>query len=148
MAPLAIHIAVLDDWQSVARSAADWSALERRGEVVFFTRPFDTQEAVAQALADFAIVVAMRERTAFPATLIERLPNLRMIALTGVRSGTLDFDACTARGIVVSNTGSDHSNATTSELALALLFAAVPGVFYFSTAYWLSVLRGGTLVIR
>lgn len=118
------RIAVLDDWQDVARASADWSALERRAEIVFFTRPFDTPEAVAQALADFDIIVAMRERTVFPKALIDRLPKLRMIALTGVRSGTLDFDACTARGIPVCNTGSDHSNATTAELALALLFAA------------------------
>jgi phosphoglycerate dehydrogenase-like enzyme len=66
----------------------------------------------------------MRERTVFSAALIALLPRLRMIALTGVRSGTLDFDACTARGIVVCNTGSEHSTATTAELALALLFAA------------------------
>jgi len=124
MAPLLSRIAVLDDWQSVARSSADWSALEGRAEIVFFTRPFDTPEAAARALADFDIVVGMRERTIFSATLIDRLPRLRMIALTGVRSGTLDFDACTARGVVVCNTGSDHSNATTAELALALLFAA------------------------
>lgn len=118
------RIAVLDDWQDVARSAADWSALERRAELVFFTRPFEGADETARALADFDIIVAMRERTLFPAALIERLPRLRMIALTGVRSGTLDFGACTARGIPVCNTGSDHSNATTAELALALMFAA------------------------
>jgi phosphoglycerate dehydrogenase-like enzyme len=124
MGSLLTRVAVLDDWQSVARSSADWAALERRAEIAFFTGPFDTPEAAAQAVADFDIVIAMRERTVFSATLIDRLPRLRMIALTGVRSGTLDFDACTARGIVVCNTGSDHSNATTAELALALLFAA------------------------
>jgi len=118
------RIAILDDWQDVARSSADWFALERRAEIVSFTRPFDSMEAVAKALADFDIVIAMRERTVFSAALIERLPRLRMIALTGVRSGTLDFDACTIRGIVVSNTGSDSSNATTAEIALALLMAA------------------------
>ena len=93
------RIAILDDWQDVARSSADWFALERRAEIVSFTRPFDSMEAVAKALADFDIVIAMRERTVFSAALIERLPRLRMIALTGVRSGTLDFDACTARRI-------------------------------------------------
>ena len=118
------RIAVLDDWQSIARVCADWSALERRSEVVILTEPFADQDAAARVLVNFDIVVAMRERTVFSAGLIARLPRLRMIALTGVRSGTLDFDACTARGIVVCNTGSDHSNATTAEIALALLFAA------------------------
>lgn len=118
------RIAVLDDWQKIARVCADWSALERRAEVVILTEPFADQDAAARILVNFDIVVAMRERTVFSAGLIARLPRLRMIALTGVRSGTLDFDACTAHGIAVCNTGSEHSTATTAELALALLFAA------------------------
>ena len=118
------RIAILDDWQDVARASADWFELERKAEIVSFTRPFGSTGAVAKALADCDIVIAMRERTVFSKVLIDQLPKLRMIALTGVRSGTLDFDACTARGIVVCNTGSDHSNATTAEIALALLMAA------------------------
>ncbi len=118
------RIAILDDWQDVARASADWFALERKAEIVSFTRPFGSTDAVAKALAECDIVIAMRERTMFSKALIDQLPKLRMIALTGVRSGTLDFDACTARGIVVCNTGSDHSNATTAEIALALLMAA------------------------
>lgn len=118
------RIAVLDDWQGIARGATDWTALEGRAEVVFFERAFADEDAVAAALADFDIVLAMRERTAFPATLIERLPKLRMIALTGVRSWTLDMAACARRGVTVCNTGSDHSTASTAELTLALLLAA------------------------
>lgn len=91
---------------------------------MILTEPFADQDAAARVLVNFDIVVAMRERTVFSAALIARLPRLRMIALTGVRSGTLDFDACTAHGIAVCNTGSEHSTATTAELALALLFAA------------------------
>jgi phosphoglycerate dehydrogenase-like enzyme len=117
-------IAVLDDWQGVARRSADWSALEQRAQVEFFEQPFDGPDALVQALAGFDAIVAMRERTAFPASLIGRLAGLKMIALTGARSGTLDLDACTARGIVVCNTGSQHSTATTAELTLALLLAA------------------------
>lgn len=118
------RIAVLDDWQKVARESADWSALERRAEVVFFETPFADLDATARALADFDALIVMRERTPFPAKLIERLPKLRMIALTGARSWSLDFAACTARGIVVCNTQSDYSTAATAELALALLLAA------------------------
>lgn len=117
-------IAILDDWQNVSRPAADWTGLEQRAEIVTFTRPFESADAAVEAFGDCDIVIAMRERMVFPAALIARLPKLRMIALTGVRSGTLDFDACTARGIVVCNTGSTDSNATTAELALALLLAA------------------------
>jgi len=117
-------VAVLDDWQGVAKSSADWSSLSERAEVVFFEEPFKDADAIAKALAGFEIVVAMRERTRFPKELIERLPKLRMIALTGGRTWTMDFDALNARGIVVSHTGGTHSTAATAELALGLLLSA------------------------
>jgi len=118
------RVAVLDDWQSVAKSSADWSRLSERAEVVFFEEPFKDADAIAKALAGFEIIIAMRERTRFPKELIERLPKLRMIALTGGRTWTMDFDALNARGIVVSHTGGTHSTAATAELALGLLLSA------------------------
>lgn len=119
-----IRVAVLDDWQGVARRSADWRPLEARAEVVFFAEPFCSADEAAAALADFDVVVAMRERTAFPAALLERLPRLRMIALTGTRTRSIDIDACTARGIVISHTGGERASNATAELALALLLAA------------------------
>ena len=65
------RIAVLDDWQRVARTSADWSALEGRGDVVFFEDPFADLDAAASALAGFDALIVMRERTPFPAR-IER----------------------------------------------------------------------------
>jgi phosphoglycerate dehydrogenase-like enzyme len=118
------RVAVLDDWQGVAKSSADWSRLSERAEVVFFEEPFKDADAIAKALAGFDIIIAMRERTKFPKELIERLPKLRMIALTGGRTWTMDFDALNARGIVVSHTGGTHSTAATAELALGLLLSA------------------------
>ena len=118
------RIAVIDDWQGVARSSADWSALMSRAEVTFFEEPLRGPEHVASALQPFDILVLMRERTHFPASLIERLPNLRMIAVTGARTWTLDTAACTTRGIVVSHTGGQQSTAATAELTLGLLLAA------------------------
>lgn len=118
------RVAVLDDWQGVARSSADWTPLQQRAEVVFFEQPLRGPEETAEALADFGIIVAMRERTKFPAALIERLPRLRMIAVTGSRTWTLDLEACGARGIVVCHTGGEKSGASTAELALGLLLAA------------------------
>ena len=118
------RIAVLDDWQGVARQSADWSGLQQGTEVVFLEQPFEGVDDAARQLADFDILVAMRERTKFPAELIGRLPRLRMIAVTGSRTWTLDLDACTARGVVVSHTGGEKSSAATAELALGLLLAA------------------------
>src|SRR5207344_1792033 len=90
----------------------------------FFTQSFESPDAVVQTLADFDIILAMRERTAFPASLNSRLTRLRMIALTGSRSWTMDIDACTARGIVVSHTAGQQSTPATAELTLGLLLAA------------------------
>src|SRR5438477_2867817 len=108
------RIAVLDDWQGVARKSADWSQLLERAEVEFFEEPFRDAEHVAATLAPFDILVLMRERTHFPASLIERLPKLRMIAVTGARTWTLDTAACSARGIVISHTGGQQSTAATA----------------------------------
>jgi phosphoglycerate dehydrogenase-like enzyme len=122
------RIAVLDDWQGVARQSADWSRLQKRAEVVFFEQPLGGPDAIARALADFDVVVAMRERTPFPAALIAKLAKLRMIALTGSRTWTMDIEACTARGIVVCNSGGERSGAATAELALGLLLSAARSI--------------------
>lgn len=122
------RIAVLDDWQGVARGSADWSGLQSRADVVFFEKPLGGLDAVAQALADFDIVLAMRERTAFPAALVQRLTQLRLLNVTGSRTRTLDLDACTARGIVVCGTGGERSGAATAELALGLLLGAARSI--------------------
>ena len=94
-----VKIAVLDDWQDVARSSADWSRLAARAEIVFFADAIGTEAEAAVALADFDILLTMRERTAFPESLIRRLPKLRMISITGASNASLDVAACTRQGI-------------------------------------------------
>jgi phosphoglycerate dehydrogenase-like enzyme len=122
-------VAVLDDWQGVARSSADWSPLLARAEVVFFAQAFEDEDAAARKLADFEIVLSMRERTPLPASLINRLPKLHMLGITGVRNATLDTAACTARGILVCNTtGGSGTQAATAEMALGLLLAAARAI--------------------
>ncbi len=123
-----MRVAIMDDWQGVARGAADWSAVEARAEVTVFAEPFAGEDAAAAALADFEILVPMRERTELGAGLIARLPKLRMIALTGGRSQTLALDACTAAGVLVCNTGGERSSIGTAELALGLMLAAARSI--------------------
>ncbi len=124
------RIAVLDDWQDKARSLADWSALQARAEVVFFQRALaDADELVAQ-LADFDILLTMRERSAIPASVVERLPKLKMLGITGARAASIDSKALKARGVVVCTTGyadpgKPSGSAATAELALGLMIAAV-----------------------
>jgi len=124
-------VAVLDDWQGVAQRSADWSKLQARAEVVFFTEAFANEDDAAIKLADFEIVLSMRERTPLPASLINRLPKLQMLGMTGGRNASLDTDACTARGIPVCSTaagaGSTNDSAT-AELALGLMISAARGM--------------------
>ena len=122
-------VAVLDDWQGLARRCADWSALEARSEVVFFGQAFESEDAAAQKLAEFDIILSMRERTPLPASLIERLPRLRMLGITGVQNRSLDLAACTAKKIMVSNTvGQGRHRDSTAELALGLMLAVARSI--------------------
>jgi phosphoglycerate dehydrogenase-like enzyme len=126
-----VKIAVLDDWQGVAQRSTDWSQLQARAQVVFFTEAFADEDDAVSQLADFEIVMSMRERTPLPGSLINRLPKLRMLGMTGARNASLDTAACTARGIPVCATqagpGSTNDSAT-AELALGLMIAAARGV--------------------
>ncbi len=122
-------VAVLDDWQGVARVSADWSQLEARADVTIFQDAFSDEDDAVAKLADFDIVLSMRERTPLPATLIDRLPKLRMLGMTGARNASLDTPACTARGIpVCATSGGGYADSATAELALGLLLAAARGI--------------------
>jgi phosphoglycerate dehydrogenase-like enzyme len=120
-------IAILDDYQNVALGAADWRGLEARARIAVFHEPWPSEDALVAALAPFDILVLMRERTPFPASVIARLPNLRLIALTGARTNTLDVAACTARGIPVTHTTINPSTGA-AELAFALILACARGL--------------------
>ena len=124
-------VAVLDDWQGVAKGSADWSKLQARADVVFFSEAFTDEDDAVRQLADFEIVLSMRERTPLPGSLINRLPKLKLLGMTGARNASLDTAACTARGVVVCNTqAGPHStnDSATAELALGLMISAARGM--------------------
>jgi phosphoglycerate dehydrogenase-like enzyme len=103
--PSALRIAVLDDYQQAALEAADWSALPHASEVRVFSDHLADELALAERLAGFHVVVAMRERTPFPRSLLARLPELRLLITTGSRNASIDVVAARELGIVVSGTG-------------------------------------------
>ena len=146
-----MKLAILDDYQRLALESADWERLRRRGlELAGFHEAFASQEEAAAKLASFDILVLMRERTPFPRALIERLPNLKFIALTGLRSPSLDAKACSERRIPISNTRPGRTSAVTAELAFGLILAAARD---FARAErnmrggrWHENLRGGTVL--
>lgn len=139
-----MRIAVLDDWQSIARDYADWSAIAARAEIVFFHAAFASEDAAAEQLADFDVIVAMRERTAFPASLIRRLPKLKFFSLTGKRAGTIDFSALQAAGVTVSTTDGGDSTSATAELTLGLILAAARGLTVGENALRAGHFQAGT----
>ena len=98
------RVAILDDYQNVARRMAEWATLPAGTDVVVFADHLKDAGAVAARLADFEVVVAMRERTAFPRALLERLPKLKLLITTGMRNASIDVAAAIERGIVVCGT--------------------------------------------
>jgi phosphoglycerate dehydrogenase-like enzyme len=117
------RVAILDDYQGVALRLADWGSLPAGTDVVVFGDHVADEAAGAARLADFDVVVAMRERTPFPRTLIERLPRLRLLVTTGMRNASIDLRAAADHGILVCGTGGLPS--PTAELTWALILALV-----------------------
>src|SRR5215471_10321631 len=116
-----MRVAVLDDYQRVARSLADWDQL-RDAAVVYFADHAGDADALVDRLAGFDVVVAMRERTAFPASVLERLPDLQLLVTTGPFNASIDVAAAQAHGVTVCGTGGTFWN--TAELTWALILAA------------------------
>ncbi|MEV7367660.1 D-2-hydroxyacid dehydrogenase family protein [Streptomyces sp. NPDC004166] len=124
--------AVLDDFQQVATTVADWSALADRVDVVSFAEHFADEDALAEALAEFDIVVTLRERVPFPGSLFARLPRLRLLVASGMRNTVIDHAAAQAHGVTVCGTAS--SSAPPVELTWALLLGLARGIVEESNA--------------
>ncbi len=115
------RVALLDDYQGVALGMADWKSLPAGTEVVVFKDHVAGEDAVAKRLADFDIVMALRERTPFPRTLLDRLPKLKLLVTAGMRNASIDMKAAAERGVVVCGTaGLPYP---TAELAWGLILS-------------------------
>ncbi|MEU4653621.1 D-2-hydroxyacid dehydrogenase family protein [Streptomyces sp. NPDC023723] len=121
-----LRCVVLDDYQQVAAEAADWAPVRDRVEVVSLAGHLDSADALGQALADADIVVTLRERVAFPGSLIARLPRLKLIVASGMRNSVIDYAAAEAHGVTVCGTAS--SSTPPVELTWALLLGLARGL--------------------
>ena len=125
------RIALLDDYNGRAESLADWSGLRARAEIVSFPHNLAVPDEAAAALADFDAISTIRERMPMPRALIERLPRLKFIAITGAQNRTLDQIAAAERGIIVSHSTNRGPGAHgTPELTWALILAAVRNIAF------------------
>ena len=121
-----MKVAVLDDYQSVAESLGDWSQLPGGSEVTFFSDHLTSEDALTERLADFDVVMGMRERTPFPRTLLERLPKLRLLVTTGRRNASFDMEAASDLGIAVS--GTDGAGEGPTELVWGLILGILRNI--------------------
>ena len=116
-----MNVAVLDDYQGVALTLADWSKVTARARVTVFNDHLDDPEALIERLAPFDVVCVMRERTPLRRDIIERLPKLKLIASTAIRNASIDADAAAERGITIVHTS--YMSSPTVELTWALILA-------------------------
>jgi D-3-phosphoglycerate dehydrogenase len=123
-----MRIAVLDDYQRVATTLGDWGRLGPDAAVDVFDRNLASVEEAAAALAPYEVVCLMRERMPMPRALIERLPNLKLIVVTGARTRSIDFDAAAERGIPVCHTRGGESHHATPELAWGLILSCARSI--------------------
>ena len=100
-----VRVAVLDDYQNVALSYADWSPVAKDAEVKVFTTPFASEAEAIKALQGFTVVAGMRERTPFPRRVIEALPDRKLLITTGAKNNSFDVKAAAERGVTVCGTG-------------------------------------------
>jgi phosphoglycerate dehydrogenase-like enzyme len=121
-----MQLSILDDYQGIALDMADWSPVRSRGiEIAVERFPFADAEDVVRSLADSEIVAAMRERTAFPKSIVDRLPKLKLLITTGMRNASFDMAALRDRGVTVCGTGGPGGgNEDTAELAWGLILGA------------------------
>jgi phosphoglycerate dehydrogenase-like enzyme len=122
------RVAILDDYQDVAGRMADWASLPAGTDLVVFRDHLADVEPLAKRLADFEVVIAMRERTPFPRALLERLPKLKLLITTGMRNASIDVGAAVARGVVVCGTaGLPYPTAELTWGLILALFRQIPG---------------------
>jgi phosphoglycerate dehydrogenase-like enzyme len=118
-----MKVAILDDYQNVALTMADWSRVESKAEVTVFTDHVSDPDAVVARLQPFDVLCVMRERTPLPRQILERLPGLKMIASTGPGNASIDQQAVRERNIHLTDTG--YRSTPTIELTWALILAAM-----------------------
>lgn len=117
-----LNCAILDDYQNVALQMTDWTELHSYVDIRVFQDNVNSEDELVSRLKDFDIVVAMRERTAFPSAIFPRLEKLKLLITTGMRNASIDLQAAKAHGVTVCGTGSR------SEPPLELTWALILGL--------------------
>ncbi len=118
---MSVRIAVIDDYQGVADSFGDWSRLPADADVSFFRDHLSSASDLVDRLQPFEIIGVMRERTAFPRSVLTELPNLRLLVTTGRQNRAIDIEAADDLGVSVGFTSSPGH--ATAELTMAMILS-------------------------
>ncbi|MGL4261371.1 MAG: D-2-hydroxyacid dehydrogenase family protein [Afipia sp.] len=102
---MSLRCAILDDYQNVALTFADWSPLKDQIDITVFDKPFASSDEAVRALQDFEIICAMRERTPFSREVLSALPKLKLLLTSGMRNAAFDLETAKERGVTVCGTG-------------------------------------------
>ena len=121
-----MKVAILDDYQNVALRMADWSSVASRAEITVFKDHVVDSEAVIERFMPFDVICVMRERTPLQREIIERLPQLKLIASTAGRNASIDMVAAEECGIRVTGTG--YRSTPTIEMTWALILASARNI--------------------
>ncbi|MBR0686621.1 D-2-hydroxyacid dehydrogenase family protein [Bradyrhizobium manausense] len=121
-----LRCAILDDYFNLALDVADWPRLSDRVDPTVFSHPFASEQAAASALADFDVICAMRERTAFPKSLFDKLPKLKLLLTSGMRNAAIDMEAAKAKGVALG--GTQYSRDPTAPLTMGLILELTRGI--------------------
>lgn len=119
-----VRVAILDDYQQRALTSADWSVLPEGAQVTAFKDHIFEEGALAQRLQDFDVIIGIRERTPFRRSLLQQLPNLKLLMTTGMGNASYDFAAATELGIPVAGTAMG-AGPVTAELTWGLILSLV-----------------------
>jgi D-3-phosphoglycerate dehydrogenase len=114
-----LRCAILDDYINLTLEIADWSKVRDRVDITVFNQPFASAEAAADALKDFEIICAMRERTPFPRALFASLPKLKLLITSGMRNASIDMEAAKEHGVVLC--GTQWARDPTATLTMGLI---------------------------
>jgi D-3-phosphoglycerate dehydrogenase len=121
-----LRCAILDDYFDIALTLADWPAIKDRVDVTVFDKPFASEADAASKLKDFEIICAMRERTAFPKSLFDALPKLKLLITSGMRNAAIDIEAAKACQVVLC--GTQYSRDPTAPLTMGLILELTRGI--------------------
>ena len=116
---MSLQCRILDDYQNISLSLADWQVLAPQVECRALTQHIADENILAETLKDADMVVIMRERTPFTASLFARLPKLKLLITSGMRNAAVDLAAAKKHGVTVCGTGSGQ--AAPVELTWALI---------------------------